>query len=636
MNRAAIIVLAAGLVFGVTPSLNAQEAKPAQPDTRKPVKTADDLPRHTYQIEGKASDFVLSDAPFKAFVAELRKNTEADLAQYRIEDPTTLQSFLGLLQQIALFEGRNEDALGYVEKIRELEGKESKKLMAGQTLKALIKSKETAGNDPAKRLEEFKIALDESVRELPYDKVAEELKAAKGRAEILNRELVIGSLKGQLDPVVEAQQGKLSGELARQLLTVRVLLDEMLPMQPGVAEVYGRIISEASAKAPAAKDIWTPSQVALTEKDNGTPVVIAVWDSGVDVATIPSQLYVNPKEVVNGKDDDKNGWVDDVNGIALDLDSNRVPELLFPTDELRSSLDTVSQFTKGFMDLQSNIDSAEATTLKKHIGQLKQDEVTPFMEDLGLYGNYSHGTHVAGIAAEGNPFARILAARLTFDFREIPSRAPSIEQAKKDAAETLATVNYFKAAGVRVVNMSWGGSRSGIEDAIEKKIPGMDRDERAKLSREIFVVGKEALENAIKSAPEILFICAAGNSDNDNQFSETLPSGLSLPNLLTVGAIDSAGKPTSFTTFGKNVKLFANGFEVESNVPGGKRMKFSGTSMAAPNAANLAGKLLALKPSLTVSEVIDLMTRTSVPMDGSSERLLINPKAAVAEVRKSK
>jgi subtilisin family serine protease len=51
------------------------------------------------------------------------------------------------------------------------------------------------------------------------------------------------------------------------------------------------------------------------------------------------------------------------------------------------------------------------------------------------------------------------------------------------------------------------------------------------------------------------------------------------------------------------VVVHANGFEVESLLPGGDRVKFSGTSMASPQVANLAAKLFALKPDLTVAQV---------------------------------
>lgn len=647
MNRSLVLLSAAGIAAGISlwaaparaqdqPAAKpaAKAAAPAQPGAKKKINSEDDLPRHTYKIEGKASEFLLSDQPFKEFVGKVKADALNDLETCDIQDPTTLQSYYGLLQQIALYEGQYDQSMEYVAKIRALEQKESKKLMTGQVLGAWVAATKTGAKDAAFE-SAFKSNLDKSVRALPYAKVAEEIKSAKGRAEIIRKELIIGSLQGQLDPVVEAQNGELSGDLVRGLVGARVTLDNLIALQPAIAEVYSSIIADNEKAKVASKDLWTPTQVTLTETDHASPVAVAIWDSGTDVSLFSQQLWVNPREVVNGKDDDANGFVDDVNGIAWDLDSNPVPELLHATKEMRGELKDVTQYTKGFMDLQSNIDSPEATELKKHITSLNREQVTPFMEDLQLYGNYSHGTHVAGIAAAGNPYVRLLPARLTFDYRTIPLKTPSVADATKEAEAARKTIEYFKQAGVRVVNMSWGGSRKGIEDALEAKVPGMKTEERAELSRKIFNIGKVALEDAMKSAPEILFVVAAGNSDNDNEFSEVLPSGLSLPNMITVGAIDSSGKPTGFTTFGKNVKLYANGFEVDSYVPGGQRMKFSGTSMAAPNAANLAAKILAVNPKLTTQQVIELFSEGGTPMEGHPDRLILNPKKTVELAKKS-
>jgi subtilisin family serine protease len=187
----------------------------------------------------------------------------------------------------------------------------------------------------------------------------------------------------------------------------------------------------------------------------------------------------------------------------------------------------------------------------------------------------------------------------------------------------------MKDAGVRVVNMSWGGSYKSIEAALEAKGVGKTPEERAELAKKLFAIEKDALEGAIKSAPEILFVAAAGNSNNNNAFEQFIPSGLNLPNLITVGAVDKSGKPTGFTTFGENVRLYANGFEVDSFVPGGKRMKFSGTSMAAPNVTNLAAKLFALHPAFKPADVIELLHKGGTPMEGHSELLVINGRRTV-------
>jgi hypothetical protein len=637
------LALAAGLCvsLSLTPTL-AQQTPPAasQTDTRKAVKTQDDLPRHTYKIDGKASEFVLSDAPFKAFAQKVKADVESDLAQYKIEDRTTLQGYYGTLQQIAVFEGRYDDAAMYVEKIRELEAKESKKLMTGQvTLSVVAAGKATGGVkvDDAKFKDAFKAELDKRVRALPWDKVKEEVNAGKGRAELGTRELIIGQLQGGLDPVVAQANGEVSGDMVRNLVAMRVAIDTIFPLNPSIAEVYGKIAADSEKSKVAARDIWSPSQVTLTEADHGTPVVIGIWDSGVDATCFKNVMWTNTAETPdNGKDDDGNGFVDDVHGIAYDLEGHKTTGLLYDLSPLRHDRALMQRYNKGFADVTSNVSSDDASAVKKYIGGLKKEEVTPFMEDLNMFGSYCHGTHVSGIASAGNPYARILGARITFDYHAIPAITPSIEQAQREAQGAKDTVAYFRKAGVRVVNMSWGGSRDGIEKDLEMKGVGKTPEERASLSRELFKIQHDALEAAMKSAPEILFIAAAGNADNDNEFSELLPSGLKLPNMITIGAIDSGGKPTGFTTFGKNVTLYANGFEVDSYIPGGERQKFSGTSMAAPNAANLAGKLLALDPKLTTQQVIDLITQGAEPMEGQSGRFIINPKKSIEMLKSRK
>jgi hypothetical protein len=631
MKNTIALVAAVGLALCAPVLAQQPPAGGGAGDSRIAVKTADDLPRHTYHIDGAASEFVLSKEPFAKFLEQVKADTEADLAKYKIDDPTTLQGYYLLLQQVAMVQGRLDDAAGYIEKVRGLESKESKRLTTGIMLQSLVAARKKAGADQAAFEAAFKQGLAAKVAGLPWDKVREEITQTKGRAEYVSRALVLGSLKGQLDPVVEKAGGVLSGDLAKGLVAARAALDVVLPINPLIVEVYCKAID---ANKVAAKDIWSQRLVTLTEKDHGQPVVTAIWDSGVDVSLYQGQLWVNPKETVNGKDDDGNGFVDDVNGIAFDLKSDRTPALLHPLDELRSERTLVTAHMKGLLDLQANIDSPEATALKAYLKGLKAEAVTPFIEDLGLFGNYSHGTHVAGIASAGNPFVRLMPVRITFDFHQIPVVTPSIEQQKKEAKAAMDAVAYMKAAGVRVCNMSWGGSKKDVEDGLEKKGVGKDPAERAELARAIFKIQRDALEEAMKSAPEILFVAAAGNSDNDNTFSELIPSGLSLPNMITVGAVDQSGKPASFTTFGKNVKLYANGFEVESYIPGGQRMKFSGTSMAAPNTTNLAAKVIALEPKLSTSEVIDLITRGAEPMEGYEGRLVINPKRTVEGLKK--
>jgi subtilisin family serine protease len=131
---------------------------------------------------------------------------------------------------------------------------------------------------------------------------------------------------------------------------------------------------------------------------------------------------------------------------------------------------------------------------------------------------------------------------------------------------------------------------------------------------------------ALEGAPEILFICGAGNEDSDVEFDEFIPSSFDLPNLMATGAVDQAGDETDFTSFGK-VDAYANGFEVLSYVPGGDQMKMSGTSMSSPNVCNLAGKLVAARPDLKAAQIKALIIKAGDEKKAGERTIrLINPK----------
>jgi subtilisin family serine protease len=94
---------------------------------------------------------------------------------------------------------------------------------------------------------------------------------------------------------------------------------------------------------------------------------------------------------------------------------------------------------------------------------------------------------------------------------------------------------------------------------------------------------------------------------NDATFNEFIPSSIRLLNLITGGAVDKAGDEAPFASYGPTVLVHSNGYEVDSYVPGGKRMKFSGTFMASPNVVNLAATILAVNPGLKPDQPIRLI-----------------------------
>jgi subtilisin family serine protease len=93
--------------------------------------------------------------------------------------------------------------------------------------------------------------------------------------------------------------------------------------------------------------------------------------------------------------------------------------------------------------------------------------------------------------------------------------------------------------------------------------------------------------------------------------------------------VDRAGDEASFTSYGPTVAVDANGYQVESVIPGGDKLAESGTSMASPQDANLAAKILAVNPKLAPPQVIALI-RDTADKTADGRRTLVNPKKAVA------
>lgn len=597
----------------------------ASDDTNRPVITKkDDLPRHTYQLDTTVTA-LYEDANRDALIAlaeAVAADIRNDLSRFDIRDDNTVQAFYAVLGADAALRGDWTDYLEYLDRRRRLETKRANQLTMGLAGEAISRAAVDGRHDP----EAIAAQLRARVETLPYAEAEANLKSLKGSTEILSRSLVLGSLASRYQPVIDRTAGEISYDVASALVGASFTLEHFVPAAPAMSRVLAEIIA---ANSTDKADIWEERRITLAADATASPVIIAVWDSGADTALFDAsgQLWVNSGEVPgNGKDDDGNGYVDDVHGIAFDLEGYRVSEPLYPIGDVGDE-ERMQRRVKGLGDIQYNVDSPEAAEVREQLASLPQAEVQEFLESLGAYSGYAHGTHVAGIALEGNPFARLLTARMTYPYTLLPEK-PTLEQAHRDAAMMRDTIAYFQANGVRAVNMSWGGSLRMIESALEAHNVGETPEARKALARDIYSINDTALREAIQDASDILFIISAGNSDNDIRFDEYFPSSYDYPNVLTVGAVDSAGDETSFTSLGK-VDIYANGHEVESYVPGGNRIAFSGTSMSSPQVTNLAGKLLALAPDLGMGELRDLILAGGEEKDlGERRILLMDPRAS--------
>ncbi len=92
----------------------------------------------------------------------------------------------------------------------------------------------------------------------------------------------------------------------------------------------------------------------------GKKVVVAVIDSGIEIdhADLKPQIWVNPKETAgNGKDDDKNGYIDDIHGWNILGDTNE--EQLEMTRIVSRGNDGSEQYKRASAELSEKRTEAE-------------------------------------------------------------------------------------------------------------------------------------------------------------------------------------------------------------------------------------------------------------------------------------
>jgi subtilisin family serine protease len=191
-----------------------------------------------------------------------------------------------------------------------------------------------------------------------------------------------------------------------------------------------------------------------------------------------------------------------------------------------------------------------------------------------------HGTHCAGIiGAEGGNNLGITGVNWQVEIMPLKFMTAGGFGTTKDAIECINYVINRKRAGVnvRVISASWGSQ-----------------------------MNSKALEDAIRSAGEegILFVAASGNAGADSDKSPHYPAGYKLPNVISVAAMNRQDELASFSNYGaKSVHVAAPGVDILSTWLKNSFEEHSGTSMATPEVAGVAGLVLAVEPDLTVKEL---------------------------------
>merc|ERR1711862_528720 len=116
----------------------------------------------------------------------------------------------------------------------------------------------------------------------------------------------------------------------------------------------------------------------------------------------------------------------------------------------------------------------------------------------------------------------------------------------------------------------------------------------------------EAFYEKLYEEQGILFVAAAGNGGNSRKLYPA-----SYPSLMSVAAIDSNKNKASFSTFNDQVEISAPGVSIESSLPGNRYAKWSGTSMATPHVAGVAGLLWMYFPECENYQIRNVLLATT-------------------------
>jgi subtilisin family serine protease len=204
-----------------------------------------------------------------------------------------------------------------------------------------------------------------------------------------------------------------------------------------------------------------------------------------------------------------------------------------------------------------------------------------------------HGSHVAGtIAAMSNNALGV--AGVTWQCKIMPVKALTRMVRISDgqvrgvgsSADIAAAVRYAADNGASVINMSLGSSGTTT-------------------------VESSAIAYAISRG--VVVVAAMGNDGTSNP---SYPAAY--PDVVSVGAIDSADHRASFSQTGPHIDVVAPGVGVLSTYLAAGYGTLSGTSMATPHVAGVAALIRSVKPSATVAEVTDILRTTARPLRDAS------------------
>ncbi len=403
--------------------------------------------------------------------------------------------------------------------------------------------------------------------------------------------------------------------------------------------------------------------------------VLAILDSGVDYkhTELIDKMWTNPNEVEgNRRDDDKNGYRDDFYGWNFASSTGEIINYdylgTFSKDPHRLFKIQAEILSNGFPSSALGCYCSQANPKCSSIdygdiyanSKLVEDDFKwicskrsdkKFNAEMGKFGNFIHGTHVAHIASRLSPESKVMGLKLIpTEIGEVQSwmlnvfkqsyktkkyytgEAKNKDGARDKALKTLLSslagmqtgmlveaFNYIKDQKVSVVNGSFGTPFEGIKMFSDNAFKVIffrkpTKEESDKYARHYFSVQLEILSKSIANAKDTLWVFASGNSASNNDLYPSSPTNIDLPNVISVAATLNYSSLASFSNYGsKMVDVGAPGVVIKAAIPSQTHDEFiqvSGTSQASPFVAGVAAKIRMTNNKLTPAEVKKIIVST--------------------------
>jgi len=217
--------------------------------------------------------------------------------------------------------------------------------------------------------------------------------------------------------------------------------------------------------------------------------------------------------------------------------------------------------------------------------------------ELWSYDGNSHGTHCAGtIAALGGNnkgVVGVLPNNEDSNFQLLIGKAFDASGSGYSSL-TISAVQGCVDQGANVISLSLGSTRGSRTESQFYEDLYTDQD--------------------------ILFIAAAGNSGNTAySYPASYPFHVSVASLEEGNRRDPDIHKSSFSQYNDQVEVAAPGSGVYSTIPDNSYGTKSGTSMATPHVAGVAGLLWMYFPDCTNKQIRHVIDATSSPLDGACD-----------------